>query len=350
MPIQVQPFNFGADIRRENRAGRGINLRELALGQREQQIDQRERQIDIAAQRMGLSRQEFGIQLMRDAIAESPGPEEAIATLNSLPFDFPEQLHNVIRTVPKERFGTALRPDLGAQQRALEANLEGLTPEQQRQARNIELGLEPRAVGSANLTIAGNEAAGEGPQATDVAEVAGTIKAGEEAGKSAIEQSNEAIKQLSATKKQIANIDDAIAAIDAGANTGAIASRLPSITQASIELDNARARLGLDIIGSVTFGALSEGELRLALDTAIPSGLEPAALRAWLVSKKDAQEKLARELEGAAVFLGQPGNTPAKYLQFLSESGGFRLGNDVPLTAEEEAELRALEEKHGNAP
>jgi hypothetical protein len=73
--------------------------------------------------------------------------------------------------------------------------------------------------------------------------------------------------------------------------------------------------MGLDVISSVTFGALSESELKFALDTALPTKLEPKALREWLVEKKRVQGLLANELRSAASFLGTPGNTIADYIK-----------------------------------
>lgn len=154
-----------------------------------------------------------------------------------------------------------------------------------------------------------------------------TIAASTKAAEQAIKQSGEAIDQLATVKSTIANIDDAISAIDNGANSGVIASKLPSVSSASIELDNARQRLGLNIIQGTTFGALSEGELRLALDTAVPSNLPPKELRAWLVKKKDAQKKLSKELENAAIYLGKPGNTPAGFLEMRRNETG---ASDAP--------------------
>ena len=110
-------------------------------------------------------------------------------------------------------------------------------------------------------------------------------------------------------------IDEAIAAIDAGANTGVIASKLPNITAASIQLANVRQQLGLDVIGSVTFGALSEGELNLALDTSLPMGLAPKDLRAYLVNKKTAQTKLAGYLTEQATYLSKRGNSLSGWLE-----------------------------------
>ena len=128
-------------------------------------------------------------------------------------------------------------------------------------------------------------------------------------------QVGQAFAQIGKIKTNIGNIDDAIKAIDAGANTGVIASKLPNITAASVQLANIRNTLGLDIIGSVTFGALSEGELNLALDTGLPTGLAPKDLRKYLVDKKTAQTKLAGYLSEQATYLSKKGNSLAGWLE-----------------------------------
>jgi hypothetical protein len=153
-----------------------------------------------------------------------------------------------------------------------------------------------------------------------VAASEGKIAATKKANESAIDMSNKAIEQLGSVRTSIANYDDAIKSIDDGAATGAVQSFFPSVKAASVELDNIRGRLGLDIIGGTTFGALSESELKFALDTALPTKLDGPELRAWLVRKKAAQEKLSQELESAAIYLGKPGNTPAGYLEFRRNS------------------------------
>jgi hypothetical protein len=128
-------------------------------------------------------------------------------------------------------------------------------------------------------------------------------------------QVGQAFAEVGKIKKNIGNIDDAIKAIDAGANTGVIASKLPNITAASVQLANIRNTLGLDVIGSVTFGALSEGELNLALDTALPTNLAPKDLRKYLVDKKTAQTKLAGYLSEQATYLSKKGNSLAGWLE-----------------------------------
>ena len=148
--------------------------------------------------------------------------------------------------------------------------------------------------------------------------------AGAAAGKQAVKASGDAFESLGKVSQNIVNIDDAIAAIDSGAQTGVVQSMLPSVRTASIELDNVQKRMGLDVIGSVTFGALSEGELNLALDTALPTNLTPPKLRQWLTKKKDAQQKLAKYLSDAAIYLGKPGNTVASWAELQKAPGGPR--------------------------
>jgi len=128
-------------------------------------------------------------------------------------------------------------------------------------------------------------------------------------------QVGQAFAEVGKIKRNIGNIDDAIKAIDAGANTGVIASKLPNISAASVQLANIRNTLGLDVIGSVTFGALSEGELNLALDTALPTNLAPKDLRKYLVDKKTAQTKLAGYLSEQATYLSKKGNSLAGWLE-----------------------------------
>jgi len=135
-------------------------------------------------------------------------------------------------------------------------------------------------------------------------------------------QVGQAFAQIGKIKTNIGNIDQAIDAIDKGANTGVIASRFPNLTAASIQLANVRNTLGLDVIGSVTFGALSEGELNLALETALPTTLSPKDLKVYLVNKKTAQTKLADYLSKQATYLSKPGNTLAGWLEMVENQGG----------------------------
>ena len=133
--------------------------------------------------------------------------------------------------------------------------------------------------------------------------------------KDAAKASTKAADKVEKINQNIANIDKVIALIDSGAKTGPIRAMLPSVKATSTQLDNLQRKLGLDVVGNVTFGALSKGELDLALSVAIPLKLPTPELRKWLVRKKEAQEKLSDYVEAAAIFLGTPGNTKGEWLK-----------------------------------
>lgn len=146
----------------------------------------------------------------------------------------------------------------------------------------------------------------------------GRVAAAEtEMGAKAVQLGIDAFSRIGLVNANIANLDRAIQLVEEeGANTGVIASRLPSWSDATIELNNMQNTLGLDVIGSVTFGALSEGELALALQTALPTGLSEKALSDWLRTKKAAQKKLVGYLAQQAEFFST-GRGPDQWLAFV---------------------------------
>jgi len=141
------------------------------------------------------------------------------------------------------------------------------------------------------------------------------------AGTTGIEIGRQTFERLGPLRANIANLDRAIELVeDEGANTGVIASRLPNWNASTVELENLRNQLGLDVVGSVTFGALSESELELALQTALPTNLSEDDLSDWLRRKRDAQDNLADYLTQQARFLSTPGRTLDQWIDF-TESG-----------------------------
>jgi len=135
-------------------------------------------------------------------------------------------------------------------------------------------------------------------------EAAATVKAATQA----ITVSKDIFDNRTKILSNMNNIDRAISAIDAGAKTGLVYNLLPNISQESAELKNALDGMGLDVISAITFGALSEKELKLAMDVAAPRNLSPQELKAWLVERRDAQQKVADMMLNAAEFLSTPGN------------------------------------------
>jgi hypothetical protein len=125
---------------------------------------------------------------------------------------------------------------------------------------------------------------------------------------------------LTNVQRGMLNIDAAIAALDRGATSGVIQSKFPTWNAAAIELNLIRNKLGLDVVGSYTFGALSEGELALALNTALPTNMAEADLRRWLVRQKAAQAKVVNLLNRKIAYLSVPNTTIGDWQRFLAES------------------------------
>lgn len=188
----------------------------------------------------------------------------------------------------------------------------GLSAEDSQRAARIKLGLDPRATGSADITIA------EKGLAKEVADVKAEIKQAEKfaemTGSARAKAIDSGFERIGKINSNISNIDRAIQLLDEGAETGAVEKFFPSVKGATIELNNLRNKLGLDIVGATTFGALSKGELDLALETALPTGLQEKELRDYLFRKKSAQEKLRGYLESQIEFLDQ-GGTKAGFLR-----------------------------------
>lgn len=174
------------------------------------------------------------------------------------------------------------------------------------------------AINNAEASVASqagqvNRSKAEGTLGAEI-DLGGEAAAAAKAGTIAQDVGLKAFEQVGQIRSGMGRIDQAIAAIDAGAKSGQIESRAPTWNAATIELRNLQSQLGLDVISSVTFGALSEGELQLALNTALPTNLNEPDLRNWLVEKKAAQEKLLGYMDEQARFLSRPGNTIAKWL------------------------------------
>lgn len=106
-------------------------------------------------------------------------------------------------------------------------------------------------------------------------------------------------QQSSASITELRELDNIINAIDSGADTGVFVNYFPTTTRATAELFQAARRLGLNIIQNTTFGALSAAEMKLAMETAVPTGLDEAGLRVWATNKKEKIYKLQNEINSA---------------------------------------------------
>jgi hypothetical protein len=114
--------------------------------------------------------------------------------------------------------------------------------------------------------------------------------------------------QAESLNTQMANLRRAYTASAAGGGSGLIRNLLPAFDATTSQLRQAANSLGIDVINSATFGALSATELQLALSTAIDMSLGPEELQKQITAKLAAQEKLYNELLRSAQLLSS-GNT-----------------------------------------
>jgi hypothetical protein len=204
------------------------------------------------------------------------------------------------------------QPQKSAEQRQFEDLTADLTADEKRQAKLIKLGLSPRAVGSAIQTISREGIADQIGSASAI--IKNREKFAEKTGASRAKAIDDGFDRIKKIDLGIGNIDRAIQALEQGAGTGAIQKFLPSLKAASVELDNIQKSMALDVIGAVTFGALSEGELNLAKEVALPTGLRKDQLIQHLNDRKAAQNKLRAYYNEQIQHLDQ-GGTVASFLR-----------------------------------
>ena len=266
-------------------------------------------------------RRAFLIQRMENE--QNPRIKEEIAdTLNmdddQMAYDLQEAVTQVTGLKPGDNDPSAVREYRYFQSLDDDAKREYLKVKRSGEyfrSNDVQMNVDPLTERAAPIPIEGIEGQTQPEIQEELSDQQAKGEGKKEEAKRSSRVAEESSKALSQVKSTIANIDDAIQAIDDGAQTGVIDSMLPSVREASIRLDNIQNRLGLDVIGNTTFGALSGSELKFALQSALPDNLPPQELRKWLVDKKNAQEKLARYLEEATIFLGKPGNTVSDFME-----------------------------------
>lgn len=279
--------------------------------------------------------------------AQGVDSSDTFAVLDLLNKGETEAAHRQVKTVVDyaNQFGVGLganRTPAGVLE--FEALTQGFSPEEKANAQRVAVGIAPRAQGRVTTMIGGvphvvDRAAGMAYSIIDgsgvpitaemVADNQAVVSAGSERGKQSVQKAGEIFEKLRPVEVSMANLAKARNAIKRGADTGFVAEMFPSITEASVTLDNVRNQMGLDIVGATTFGALSESELEFALSTAMPTGLGEQELDAWLAKKETAQKKYHKELVKAAVWLQRnPEKGIGGYVEYLKDTGQLEFGEN----------------------
>jgi hypothetical protein len=144
-------------------------------------------------------------------------------------------------------------------------------------------------------------------------------------------------KKMSSLQVQNRNLERAIALSKNGANTGWFNNLLPTFQAQTVALEHLQAEMGLDIVGAVTFGALSKGELDIALQTALPTDLSGPELVLWAKQRMQANKKLIGYLTEQINFINS-GGTVDEWVGKLEEK--TNKGSMAPAMTDEDYQQR----------
>tara|TARA_R110000803_G_scaffold35164_5_gene76262 strand:+ start:382 stop:1599 length:1218 start_codon:yes stop_codon:yes gene_type:complete len=111
-----------------------------------------------------------------------------------------------------------------------------------------------------------------------------------------LKKGEEVFNQFNLIDKQIQDFRRIGELVDEGAKTGFVEKFLWSTDASTTELRQIANKMGIDIINSATFGALSATELRLALSTGFDQNLKGDQLVDYIQRKISAQTKLRNAL------------------------------------------------------
>ena len=121
--------------------------------------------------------------------------------------------------------------------------------------------------------------------------------------------------------------------IEEGAKAGILQKYMPSFNAATSEFRAIANRLGIEVINSATFGALSETELALALETGFPRNLSGDELIKWIDEKIRVQTKMSQALYNKARSLTS-GITYSSFIQNHGRKDDDKGENLTPLQKE----------------
>jgi hypothetical protein len=138
----------------------------------------------------------------------------------------------------------------------------------------------------------------------------------------AVTAGQEMFSRATTLDTMLSRLGDAYQALERGGKSGIFQQYIPAFDESTAALQTAATSLGIDIINSATFGALSESELKLALKTGLPMSLGEEALKTYIKRKVAAQAKMRDELLKQARALTSGTMRYSEFTQKYQPKGG----------------------------
>ena len=113
---------------------------------------------------------------------------------------------------------------------------------------------------------------------------------------------------VAALRVETASLDQVIEALDEGAYSGKWTDLVPTFSNAQAKLKQAQNELGLSVIGGTTFGSLSEAEMRMALETALPTHLDQEELGDWVKTRHRLNTRLMDDMNAFMEYIATGGD------------------------------------------
>ena len=161
----------------------------------------------------------------------------------------------------------------------------------------------------------------------------------------------DAYQQSRDLRNQVKEFELAMSYVEDGALSGWLENKMYAMDDRTALLRGIQNKLGISVINSATFGALSEREMQMAMATNLNLDLKPEPLRQMILEQIRVRTKLAREYEFQADLLLREGGT---YTDFITKMLDLSKKNDAvvweELTPEEIislSQVRSAENPNG---
>lgn len=146
---------------------------------------------------------------------------------------------------------------------------------------------------------------------------------------------DETASLISPMESKIALYDEALLKVGEGAGTGYWEGFLPSVKASTKSFEAVRNKLALNELSLVSMGALSEKEMEVLQETAIPDIGDPDELTEWLTTRKRAEQKALMGLYKAYQLIADGKKTAAEINAEAIEAKKAALENSIKYPTED---------------